>query len=804
MSHSDAGPLSNYNSLLDKNLSGYFGNTKMKKHLVKSGLITKSGHITSENAYRLKMAKKEHRKHVRDILANAIVEKALDMERMRQHEIRKRLDELYKIELVQKVRSERSEKSNQELIALLSPRSKKSTKHRKAKSAVVRGEDRSTRLPDIYFDEKSKKLYYDTNDSLYSDSVISDRHQHFPEQRPKKPRSSTAKAFTPHPPATKKKKKRKVHRGLILAKSDQLIAHRVQIQSMAEVTMKFLGSPLNLTNDMFPSGKLSEVQVIQQHCGASTVCVFRELLPANTVFTFVSRRHRGSPFGLTIYINGIINIRVSSCCEYKHKPGNKIGGKNSQFALISVQGAAPCYRCQVRLNMNEDKNKEEDKEDKEEDTSSDEEEAVRSYDIIVSRGGKREDEGEEETKQKERPVSAHATTQTGEDENIDENDAEYQDDDFEEEEEEEEKEFDLKEDPRSSSESSDSDSADELDGEKIEKVKNVDTGSSSGGSSSEDEEEGKEEEATKEKVEERKIQSEDASDRDEDKKVDSDVDEKDDSEEDDSSDKPEEKPDSTDDVSSEAEKSTEVEETTEQSDNAKEGEDTASHVYLDDAAKDDSHSDSDSSTSSKSSRSSKSSDSDSDDDKPKDVDEDKNDANVGNNEESSSEKSEAKAAEVENEIESTSNKKEEHEHNEDSPEVVVEHSDVKHDDENNEDEDENADEKNDSLPSVISRESTMLTGNEDGECENENKTIQFNEEVDVVHYEKVDVEPTPESTPRSDVSDSDEDFDAMQHISQKIMLTDLGDDDDDDDDEEDADIDVDKIEQKNVDEGITE
>lgn len=53
--------------------------------------------------------------------------------------------------------------------------------------------------------------------------------------------------------------------------------------------------------------------------------------------------------------------------------------------------------------MNEDKNKEEDKEDKEEDTSSDEEEAVRSYDIIVSRGGKREDEGEEETKQKERP-----------------------------------------------------------------------------------------------------------------------------------------------------------------------------------------------------------------------------------------------------------------------------------------------------------------------------------------------------------------------------------------------------------------
>ena len=46
--------------------------------------------------------------------------------------------------------------------------------------------------------------------------------------------------------------------------------------------MKFLGSPLNLTNDLFPATKLSEVQVIQQHCGGSTICVFRELLPPNS------------------------------------------------------------------------------------------------------------------------------------------------------------------------------------------------------------------------------------------------------------------------------------------------------------------------------------------------------------------------------------------------------------------------------------------------------------------------------------------------------------------------------------------
>jgi hypothetical protein len=42
--------------------------------------VTKSGKIVSEKTYRLKMAKKEHKDHVRDLLATAIVHKALDME----------------------------------------------------------------------------------------------------------------------------------------------------------------------------------------------------------------------------------------------------------------------------------------------------------------------------------------------------------------------------------------------------------------------------------------------------------------------------------------------------------------------------------------------------------------------------------------------------------------------------------------------------------------------------------------------------------------------------------------------------
>ena len=66
--------------------------------------IDRRGEIVSENTYRLNMARKEHKKHVRELLAQAIVHKTLDMERNRQVEIRKKLEEIAKIELVRRVR----------------------------------------------------------------------------------------------------------------------------------------------------------------------------------------------------------------------------------------------------------------------------------------------------------------------------------------------------------------------------------------------------------------------------------------------------------------------------------------------------------------------------------------------------------------------------------------------------------------------------------------------------------------------------------------------------------------------------
>ena len=66
--------------------------------------ISRRGEIVSENTYRLNMARKEHKKHVRDLMAQAIVHKTLDMERGRQVAIKQKLEEIAKIELVRRVR----------------------------------------------------------------------------------------------------------------------------------------------------------------------------------------------------------------------------------------------------------------------------------------------------------------------------------------------------------------------------------------------------------------------------------------------------------------------------------------------------------------------------------------------------------------------------------------------------------------------------------------------------------------------------------------------------------------------------
>ncbi|KAK3750351.1 hypothetical protein QZH41_010267, partial [Actinostola sp. cb2023] len=288
------------------------------------------------------MAKKEHRKHVRDLLATAIIHKALDMERQRQYEIRKRLDEIYKVELVRKVKIEGGQETAM-----------------------------NTYLKD---DDDPNSPYARAYPGTYPVPAPP------PMGTPRRTRPSTSTAV---------RRKTRPHRFHYLARTEPAVAHRVQLQSMAEVTMKFQGPSLTLTNSMFPEDRLCEVMVLQQHCGGSTLCVFRELLPPNTIFTFISRRHRGSPFGLTFYIDSLQDIRLSACCEYKHKPGHILGDRNGHFQFIQVEGAAPCYRCQIASGVRSPKQNHNGEQEGEEDGSktflTQDEEDNQSFDVIITK-----------------------------------------------------------------------------------------------------------------------------------------------------------------------------------------------------------------------------------------------------------------------------------------------------------------------------------------------------------------------------------------------------------------------------------
>ena len=67
-------------------------------------------------------------------------------------------------------------------------------------------------------------------------------------------------------------------------------------------------------------------------------CLFIVDLSLET-FAFNSRRQPGSPFVLTLYVNGVVNCRVSACCENKPKRRVPLEGQNSSFAIHSVQKA---------------------------------------------------------------------------------------------------------------------------------------------------------------------------------------------------------------------------------------------------------------------------------------------------------------------------------------------------------------------------------------------------------------------------------------------------------------------------------
>ncbi|XP_078721464.1 uncharacterized protein LOC144937831 isoform X2 [Lampetra fluviatilis] len=115
------GPLVAYNSLEDKHLAAYFSSARMRRHLRRVGLIKRSGELVSERAYKLQVARKEHQERVREVLAQAILDKALHMEHYRQAAIRRKLEEISKLKRIRRIQTARGQQAERDALRILHP-----------------------------------------------------------------------------------------------------------------------------------------------------------------------------------------------------------------------------------------------------------------------------------------------------------------------------------------------------------------------------------------------------------------------------------------------------------------------------------------------------------------------------------------------------------------------------------------------------------------------------------------------------------------------------------------------------------
>ncbi|XP_074859455.1 glutamate-rich protein 3 isoform X2 [Carettochelys insculpta] len=430
MSHPRPGSLANYNSLADKHLAGYFSNTRIRRHLQRSGLISRNGRIISEKEYRLNAMRKEHQRYVRECLAQAIFHKVLDMERHHQLEIKRKLENVVRREQVQRLKMERSRRSVEDINPLLSPHPPACPRSHCGRHAFGDGEQagpsqssssprpntapgnmqRPVRLQPLPGHPTVGSTAKTSSRSRQKFLELEHNHQ-FPRGGEKRMlRSMNSVDYSaglspyqlpiinnyviPVPPPTQKRDKNLKGASYGTARGrrfrpttasdglEQLLTkdsgkfHKPTLHSNASVTMVYLGRSVHLSHD--DTDYRDEIKVYQQHCGGENLCVYKGKLLEGETFHFTSKRHHGFPFSLTFFLNGIQVDRLSSCCEYKHRKGARLGGKHGYFGFVNVDKASPCYRCIIAMGLDKKpsppkKKMKEDNGEKQEDSVKDEE-----------------------------------------------------------------------------------------------------------------------------------------------------------------------------------------------------------------------------------------------------------------------------------------------------------------------------------------------------------------------------------------------------------------------------------------------
>uniref|UniRef100_A0A3B5LZF4 DUF4590 domain-containing protein n=1 Tax=Xiphophorus couchianus TaxID=32473 RepID=A0A3B5LZF4_9TELE len=323
-----------YNSLTDKHLADYFSNSRIRKHLLKAGLITRSGRIVPEKDYKHKLIQTANQNNVRECLAQAIFQKVLEREHYYQIEIKRKQADYERKQRVQRFKV-RHLHLNSCPPSVPRPNTAPGKMQRPVRLKPIQRRS-YTALP------RHISPYRKSTSFLESQPFNLASCYHHLLRLPRLLTQRITKNFIiPVPPETPPK----------VTPSSTIRSRRlrpstsssgVEVSAFLRVTMVYFGKLVHLSDH--PSILRDEIKVLQQHCGGENLCVYQGKLCEGDVFQFLSRRHKGFSFSLTFYQNGLLVERLSSCCEYKHSKGSRIGGRHGLFGFCSMEGASPCYK----------------------------------------------------------------------------------------------------------------------------------------------------------------------------------------------------------------------------------------------------------------------------------------------------------------------------------------------------------------------------------------------------------------------------------------------------------------------------
>ncbi|CAL1271106.1 unnamed protein product [Larinioides sclopetarius] len=362
------GPLGSYNGLTDVHLAHFFSRPNQQSHLKAAKLITDDGTIIPEQKVKIATLEYEKKKKMYDLLANTVIQNAAHKEGSWNKKLSNCLEDILKMENVAKIKARskkkdrnafyKSSKSSSmpatfqsydwckwlgdkinERNILSTPQSAPTANRKSIKTNTSNLHSSISKLKRCFSAKETSPYVFPlfmSNAHTFNHQKSSQETVHMHRKKKKKWKKNAINV-EPKNPSSADTSSTKITK---LSFPDQ----NFNIDQ-CKATLYYYGhSPLAKSQ----SGIVEEITIRQQHCGGTPVIIYKGHISPNASVTFMCLDHEGFTFSITLFLDGIRYLKLSSCCIFRYSPGRRLGGSSGCFSIKSIEGGKPCLRCQYR------------------------------------------------------------------------------------------------------------------------------------------------------------------------------------------------------------------------------------------------------------------------------------------------------------------------------------------------------------------------------------------------------------------------------------------------------------------------